>query len=314
MERIDRVFAHEGALTGHQLEENRAEREQIRPRIDRITLDLLGCQVTGGAKDHPVSVARPRGSAGSCASFAMPKSRIFAVPDLVRKTFSGLRSRWTNPRAWAATRPLVRAEAMLRASAGASGPLPIGARKVSPSSSSETSTADRSTSRRRIPDDVGVVERCGDPGFLQEPFDRVPIAALRAGERLERDVSTEPRIGCPVDVSHSATSQQGHDPVGPTEVPSGSGARPPQIPGGEDQGRRFEKPVDRRTGGGELVGHLQQLRVLGGEGGSQSGALFRGRGQPRVVPLREDAPSLGVHSRPRSRACDAARRAPYSSR
>ena len=51
MERIDRVFAHEGALPGHQLEKNRAEREQIRPRIDRITLDLLGCQITGGAKD-----------------------------------------------------------------------------------------------------------------------------------------------------------------------------------------------------------------------------------------------------------------------
>ncbi len=36
MERIDRVIAHEGPLSRHQLEENRAEREQIRPRIDRI--------------------------------------------------------------------------------------------------------------------------------------------------------------------------------------------------------------------------------------------------------------------------------------
>ena len=52
MERIDRVVAHEGPLSGHQLEENRAEREQIRPRIDRITFDLLGRQITGGAKHN----------------------------------------------------------------------------------------------------------------------------------------------------------------------------------------------------------------------------------------------------------------------
>ena len=145
-----------------------------------------------------------------------------------------------------------------------------------------------------------MVERCGDPRFLQEPFDRAAIAALRAGERLERDVSIEPRIGRPVDVSHSATSQQRHDPVRSDQgAVRERGLVLRQIPGGEDQGRCFEKPVDRSTGGGELVGHLQQVRVLSGEGGSQSRALFRGCGQPRVVPLREDAPSLGVHSRPR---------------
>ena len=150
------------------------------------------------------------------------------------------------------------------------------------------------------PDDVGVVERCGDPRFLQEPLDRVPIAAFRAGQRLERDVSSEPRIGRPVDVSHSATSQQRHDPVRSDRGAFRErGLVLRQIPGGEDQGRRFEKPVDRSTGGGEFVGHLKQLRVLGGEGGSQSGALISGRGQPRVVPVREDAPSLGVHSRSR---------------
>ena len=149
-------------------------------------------------------------------------------------------------------------------------------------------------------DDVGVVERGGDPRFLQEPLDRVAVAAFRAGQRFEGDVSTEPRIGRPVDVSHSAASQQGHDPV---RADRGAfrkrGLVLRQIAGGEDQGRRFEKPVDRSTGGGELVGHLKELRVLGGEAGSQRGALIAGCGQPRVVPVRQDAPSLGVHSWPR---------------
>ena len=84
------------------------------------------------------------------------------------------------------------------------------------------------------------------------------IAALRAGERLERDVPAEPRICRLVDVSHSATSQQGNDPVRSHEGAfSERRLVLRQILGGEDQGRRFEKPVDGSTGGGELVGHLK---------------------------------------------------------
>ena len=38
------------------------------------------------------------------ASFARPKSRIFAGPRLTRKMLAGLMSRWTMPLAWAASR------------------------------------------------------------------------------------------------------------------------------------------------------------------------------------------------------------------
>ena len=189
----------------------------------------------------------------------MPKSRIFAVPDLVRKMFSGLRSRWTNPRACAATRPLRQgggdAEGIGR------GDRPSADRRSQGLAVEQFRDQVRATVRHphvEHLDDVGVVERGGDPRFLQEPLDRVPIAAFRAGQRLERDVSTEPRIGRPVDVSHSATSQQGHDPVRSDRGAFRErGLVLRQIPGGEDQGRRFEKPVDRSTGGGELVGHLK---------------------------------------------------------
>ena len=140
--------------------------------------------------------------------------------------------------------------------------------------------------------------------FLKESLDRVAIVALRVGQRLERDVSTEARVGRPVDVSHAATSQQRHDPVRSDERAFRErGLVLRQIPSGEGQGRSFEKPVDRVTGGGELVGHLQQVRVLRGEEGSQLGAFLGGRGQPGVVPVREDAPSLSVRRRVHGRPC-----------
>ena len=44
--------------------------------------------------------------AGSTSlSFARPKSRIFTRPSFVMNTFSGFRSRWTMPLAWAAASP-----------------------------------------------------------------------------------------------------------------------------------------------------------------------------------------------------------------
>ena len=98
----------------------------------------------------------------------------------------------------------------------------------------------------------------GDPRFLQEPLDPVAIAASHVGHRLERDVSSEPRIGRPVDVSHSAASQQRHDPVRSDRGAFWErGLVLRQIPGGEDQRRRFEKPVDRSTGRDEFVGDLK---------------------------------------------------------
>ena len=82
MKRIDRVFAHESALSGQQLEENRAEREQIRPRIDRITLDLLGSQIAGGAEDYP---GKRRETAGQCG--ILRELRDAEVEDLRRAGF-----------------------------------------------------------------------------------------------------------------------------------------------------------------------------------------------------------------------------------
>ena len=207
-----------------------------------------------------MSVATPRGSAGSCTSFAMPKSRILAVPVLVTKMFSGLRSRCTSPRACAATRPLVTAHAMRRASSSEAGPRPMGTRRdfAVEKFRYEVRAAVRHSHIEHF-DDVGVVERCGDARFLKEPLDRLPIAALGVGERLDRDVSTESWVVRSVDVSHAATSQQRDDPVRSDQGAFRKGGLfLRQISGSEDQGGSFEKPVGRTTGGGELVGQLKQ--------------------------------------------------------
>ncbi len=47
----------------------------------------------------------PRCRAPAAVSLARPKSRILMRPSVVRKRFSGLRSRWTMPLRWAAARP-----------------------------------------------------------------------------------------------------------------------------------------------------------------------------------------------------------------
>src|SRR5688572_26005126 len=128
----------------------------------------------------------------------------------------------------------------------------------------------------------------------------MPITARRVGQRLNGDIPIEPRVGSAVDVTHAATSQQRHDPVRSDERAfSQLGPVVYKMLGSEDQSRSLEKPVDLATRGGEFVGDLKQVWMLGGERLSQLQALAGGCCQPRIVPVREDAPALCIHSRSR---------------
>ena len=69
---------------------------------------------------------------------ARPKSRILTRPSVVRKTFSGLRSRWMTPFACAAARPSAISTPIATALRHGSGESLMRARRVSPSSSSIT--------------------------------------------------------------------------------------------------------------------------------------------------------------------------------
>ena len=85
MEGIDRVLAREGTLACHQLEENRSQREQIRPRIDRIALDLLGCEIAGRAQDHSRQGREAAWQRGILRELRDAKVQDLGVPALVTK-------------------------------------------------------------------------------------------------------------------------------------------------------------------------------------------------------------------------------------
>ena len=76
------------------LVQHHPEREEIDPRVDAVTLDLLGRHVSRVPTITPVIVCRVACGmpSGDNWSFASPKSRIFTRRHLM-KTLSGFRSR-----------------------------------------------------------------------------------------------------------------------------------------------------------------------------------------------------------------------------
>jgi hypothetical protein len=81
----------------------------------------------------------------SVRNTARPKSRIFTPPSVVRKMFSGFRSRCTIPRPCAAARPSAAAAAMVTASRHDIAPFLSRTRRFSPCSSSMTAIGEPST-------------------------------------------------------------------------------------------------------------------------------------------------------------------------
>jgi hypothetical protein len=91
-----------------------------------------------GAVGSAVASTSSAGGGSLRTSWAMPKSRIFTRPSVVRKMFSGLRSRWMIPFACAAARPSAMPAPISAALRHAIGPALMRLRSVSPSSSSVT--------------------------------------------------------------------------------------------------------------------------------------------------------------------------------
>ena len=79
------------------LVEHRAEAEQVRARVEVFPTRLF--------RRHVGHRAQRRARAGEVASFARPKSRIFAWPRVVIKIFAGFMSRCVMPLLWAASIP-----------------------------------------------------------------------------------------------------------------------------------------------------------------------------------------------------------------
>ena len=64
-------------------------------------------------------------------------------------------------------------------------------------------------------EDVRVAQCRGRAGLLLEAVEAIDIGREDAGQDLDRDVTPEPRIACPVHLAHAACAERGHDLVGP---------------------------------------------------------------------------------------------------
>ncbi len=109
-ERVGRGRTGERALSREHLVENGPEGEDVAARVGRAAPCLLRRHVRDRAQQHAGGCrllrdspeSRPRGRELGRSIRARPKSRTLARPSRVRKTLSGLRSRWTMPPSCAA--------------------------------------------------------------------------------------------------------------------------------------------------------------------------------------------------------------------
>ena len=172
-----------GRISGQALEEQAPERVHVGALVDGIALDLFGRDVV----DRPDELARLGEPARRQALFVRPKSDTYAWSSGVSRTFAGFTSRWTSPRAWAASRALATWSTILARVDRADlvsdrllevGPLDVAHRDVQ-DAVGLVGVVDRN--------DVRMVDRRGELGFTQEPI----VKPLAPGE-LGRRPSTPP--------------------------------------------------------------------------------------------------------------------------
>ena len=193
------------------LVEDAAEREDIRSarRRGRPSPAPATCSRTCRARRCGAvraSVGPSPSSAGSSSRrSASPKSRIFTAPSRVRNTFSGLRSRWTTPRACAAARPsAIDAAIVHRLAPRQRARLQPCAQRVSLEQLHHRDghvVDDRQLVDR---DDARVRQR-GDRARLGlEPPPHLGIGRDVRRHHLDGDVAIEPRVARAIHLAHAA--------------------------------------------------------------------------------------------------------------
>ena len=115
----DRARERDDARDG--LVEHAAERVDVDAGVDPLAQQLLGRRVVAGAEEAARAVS---GSAALLTFFISPKSvrmQCMSSPSPSIRTLAGLTSRWTIPRAWAASSASATWAISRAATGGASG-------------------------------------------------------------------------------------------------------------------------------------------------------------------------------------------------
>ena len=312
MEHLGQALPLEGGSTGQHLEQEGARREQVDGGADLLAADLLGRHVARRAHEHAglgeLGVrARPIRT-GATSGRARPKSRSL-TPCSVRKTFEGLRSRWTRSRPCRASR----AERM---------PRPTGTRLAGRERAALEAVAQGLALEPLHGDeeltlvfshlvdlaDVGVVHRRRGPGFPPEALDRGVVVAA-GPDHLDGQGAVESLVEGREDDAHAPLAQLLEDPVGADAARRGiEGQRPPVEapprsprrgagPGGRGVRirRTFQPSISSGVSG---CGREEKL-----QDGRQALRPRRPRRGARLRPRRRPGPDLPpIPSRPGRRA------------
>ena len=137
-------------------------------------------------------------------------------PSRVTKRFSGLRSRWTTPRACAAASPRAIWTAKVHRLARGDG----AGRKALPQGLAFEKFLDEVEAALGFADvedahDVGMVQAAGRARFLFQPRAHLRGGGERRRKHLDGHIAVDPRVARAEDLSHAAGAQLSRDFVGP---------------------------------------------------------------------------------------------------
>ena len=188
------------------------------------------------------------GVASSPSALARPKSRTLTTPEDITLMLAGLRSRWTMPLSCAAERRI--------------GDLASDGESLVDADASRLDAVRQRRSLHQFQDergsgarllnpvdagDVGMIERRQHACLALESREPIGVRREDAGQDLDRDVASEPRIVCAVHLAHSAGAKRRHDVVVADSIAGGQAGRRTSWPDRLRWTRRAVRPAATRT-------------------------------------------------------------------
>ena len=184
--------------------------------VDGFTADLLGRHIaqrahchTGVGQGRDRRLPLPDSTGSAVVNLAMPKSRIFGRPSRCRNRFSGLRSRCTMPRAWAAASASAMATPISTAFRGRD--------RSATQTLAQVLAIEQLRHDVRLAvgrpdvvdaDDIGMRQLARGPGFNLEPAQTLRIGGKARRQRLDRHIAPESGVARAIHLAHAAGTDE----------------------------------------------------------------------------------------------------------